>query len=121
MNSPNHATFRRKPGIFRAETPPTAAPEHLSRAIFPTSAPLSGSFYGPHAKNKFRAGKHQGFCKTIMRRDETSQTWSEDEALEAILPVTTPTVKHGNTYLLISGEIRPGVRTPKIFELTRKP
>lgn len=56
-----------------------------------------------------------------MRRDETSQTWSEDEALEAILPVKSPTVKHGNTYLLMSGEIRPGLRTPKIFELTRKP
>lgn len=56
-----------------------------------------------------------------MRRDETSQTWSEEEALEGILPVTTPTVKHGNTYLLLSGGIRPGVRTPKIFELTRKP
>ena len=65
--------------------------------------------------------KHQGFCKTIMRLDETSQTWIEEDALDAVLPVTAPAVKHGETYLLISGEIRPGVRTPNILELTRKP
>jgi N-acetylneuraminic acid mutarotase len=65
--------------------------------------------------------KHQGFCKTIMRLDETSQTWIEEDALDAVLPVTAPSVKHGETYLLISGEIRPGVRTPNILELTRKP
>jgi len=32
---PNIARSRRKSTIFRAETPPTAAPEHLSRPLFP--------------------------------------------------------------------------------------
>lgn len=64
---------------------------------------------------------HQGFCKTILRLDEASQTWIEEDDLDAVIPVTAPAVKHRESYLLISGEIRPGVRTPKILELTRKP
>jgi N-acetylneuraminic acid mutarotase len=65
--------------------------------------------------------KHQGFCKTIMRLDETSHTWIEEDPLEAVLPVTAPAVMRRENYLLVSGEIRPGVRTPNILELTRKP
>jgi len=63
MNSdskfPNIARSRRKSTIFRAETPPTAAPEHLSRPLFPrnphfpASGPANGSFKGPHLKSKF--------------------------------------------------------------------
>jgi hypothetical protein len=47
--------------IFRAETPPTAAPEHLSHPLsprnplFPASGPATGSFNGPHLKSKFLA------------------------------------------------------------------
>jgi hypothetical protein len=35
IKCPNHATFRREPGIFRAETPRTERPKHLFRPLFP--------------------------------------------------------------------------------------
>lgn len=65
--------------------------------------------------------KHQGFCRSMMRYDASTRTWIEEAALDAVIPVTAPAVMHRENYLLISGEIRPGVRTPNILQLTRKP
>jgi len=53
VKSRNHAAFRREPGIFPAETPPTGAPKHHSRSHFPASGPVTGSFNGSHLKSKF--------------------------------------------------------------------
>jgi hypothetical protein len=35
MNSPESADYRRVPGIFLTETPPTEAPNHRLRPLFP--------------------------------------------------------------------------------------
>jgi hypothetical protein len=35
LKSLNHATFRRGPGVFRAETPPAGEPKHLFRRLYP--------------------------------------------------------------------------------------
>jgi len=63
IKSPNHTTFRRELGIFRAETPRAERLKHIFRPrfprnpLFPCSGPATGSFNGLHAKSKFLAGK----------------------------------------------------------------
>jgi hypothetical protein len=66
LKSPNHATFRREPGIFRAETPPTGAPKHRYRPLFPrnplfpASGPATGSYNGIHRESNFLAAPLPG-------------------------------------------------------------
>jgi hypothetical protein len=53
MKSPNHATFQREQGVFRAQTPRTDRPKHLFRPLFTTFGLATASFNGLHPKSKF--------------------------------------------------------------------
>jgi N-acetylneuraminate epimerase len=58
--------------------------------------------------------KHRGFRKTILRYDAKSDRWAE--AGEVPAPrVTVPTVLWKGAWVIPSGEMRPGVRSPEVW------
>lgn len=61
---------------------------------------------------------HRGFRSDAMGFSPATGVWDQVAAAPGPLPVTLPGVAVGAAYLLVSGEIRPGVRTPKITRLT---
>ena len=61
---------------------------------------------------------HHGFCRDLLAYDPVAEQWSRLAALETELPVTLPAVAVAGSYILVSGEIRPGIRTPAVVKLT---
>ncbi len=61
--------------------------------------------------------KHGGFGKQILRYDRKAEKWVE--AGEVAAPrVTVPCVAWGSSWLIPSGEVRPGVRSPEVATYT---
>ncbi len=64
-----------------------------------------------------RPEMHRGFCKTILRFDQVQEKWIEVGELPAPR-VTVPCVVWNKTWVVPSGEIRPGVRSPEVWNFT---
>lgn len=72
---------------------------------------------------------HPGFCRQVLLYDAAKKKWSALECLPVAAPVTTTAVKWGDAVYIPSGEIKAGVRSPKILvgqflsstQLTSKP
>lgn len=61
--------------------------------------------------------RHQGFKRQIMRFDAISRDWTHvGEAAAA--RVVTPSVRWGQTWVIPSGESRPGIRSPQVWSWT---
>lgn len=61
--------------------------------------------------------KHPGFPGSILRYDIAANSWSE--AGKAPAPrATLPCVRWGEAFILPSGEVRPGVRSPQVWQWT---
>jgi N-acetylneuraminic acid mutarotase len=60
---------------------------------------------------------HRGFCRNLLAYVSAADRWTAWPELIEGLPVTLPGVEAGGGYLLVSGEIRPGVRTPRVIQL----
>jgi len=58
---------------------------------------------------------HQGFDKSLLLFDTKAKTWSKIGELPFPAQVTTNAVKWGDSIIISSGEIKPGVRTPDIM------
>jgi N-acetylneuraminic acid mutarotase len=59
-------------------------------------------------------GKHRGFTRAVLRYDLKAEKWVE--AGEVSAPrVTVPCVAWGRSWVVPSGEIRPGVRSPDVM------
>jgi N-acetylneuraminate epimerase len=58
--------------------------------------------------------KHRGFSKTILRFDRTKEKWVEAGELSAPR-VTVPCVVWNKAWVVPSGEMRPGVRSPEVW------
>jgi len=63
--------------------------------------------------------KHQGFIKEVIRYDAKSKTWVEAGELAAPR-VTVPCVRWNTSWVVPSGEVRPGVRSPEVWSFTPK-
>lgn len=61
--------------------------------------------------------KHPGFRKDLLAYDSATAGWETLAELETGIPVTLPGVQSGDEFILVSGEIRPGVRTPAVTKL----
>lgn len=57
---------------------------------------------------------HRGFTREILRFDPKENTWSKAGELEGPAPVTLPAVPWRERFILVNGEIKPGVRTPAV-------
>lgn len=60
---------------------------------------------------------HPGFAKTTLAYHTITDTWIEAGATPSN-QVTTPAVKWGNDIIVISGEVRPRVRTSSAWSIT---
>jgi N-acetylneuraminate epimerase len=61
--------------------------------------------------------KHRGFYTTVLHYDLTTEKWSK--AGEVIEPrVTVPCVRWNKSWIVPSGEVRPGVRSPEVWSWT---
>jgi N-acetylneuraminic acid mutarotase len=58
---------------------------------------------------------HPGFTKTFLTYNASADTWTETPC--RALPVSAPLVPANGGYVFISGEIRPGIRTPNVIRL----
>ncbi|MBN9122927.1 MAG: galactose oxidase, partial [Planctomycetes bacterium] len=61
--------------------------------------------------------KHRGFSKTVLRYDPKAGRWAEVGTLTAPR-VTVPCVRWNDSWVVPSGEIRPGVRSPEVWRST---
>ncbi|MBN1490755.1 MAG: hypothetical protein JXA69_12630 [Phycisphaerae bacterium] len=58
---------------------------------------------------------HPGFPRQILAFDTVAQIWLMAGMFPDMCPVTTVAVPWGDGFAITSGEIRPGVRTPKVW------
>lgn len=63
---------------------------------------------------------HQGFNNRIFAYDTHTKQWTKSIRLPFTASVTTASLLDGNKFYIFSGEIRPGVRSPKIWVGTIK-
>lgn len=63
----------------------------------------------------FMQDHHTGFNQDILAYDTRSGRWSEAGWLPGRAPATTPPVSWNGELLLVSGEVGPGIRTPRIW------
>ena len=88
----------------------------------PSPAPFAeGKFLLLAGDDGSRAGfqpveKHPGFPKTILAYDPALDRWSETGEIPAPR-ATVPCVEWCGTFILPSGEARPGVRSPEVWSL----
>lgn len=89
----------------------------------PTPAPsLDGNFLLLGGDDGSRVGfqpldRHPGFPRTILAYDAKADAWRKIG--EAPAPrVTAPTVFWHNRFVIPSGEVRPGIRSPEIWTLS---
>ena len=61
--------------------------------------------------------RHRGFRRDLLAYHSATDRWTVWAELEEGLPVTLPGVAADGGYILVSGEIRPGVRTPRVMQL----
>jgi N-acetylneuraminic acid mutarotase len=59
--------------------------------------------------------RHAGFPADILRYDTARDTWGREGRLDAPAPVTLPTAPWRTGFILVNGEIRPGVRTRQVL------
>ena len=64
---------------------------------------------------------HPGFRREILAYHTVTDTWTGAGTLPITSQVTTTAVRWGNDFVLPSGEIRPGIRTPDVWKGTFAP
>ncbi len=60
---------------------------------------------------------HPGFFEKVLLYNTVTDAWFEAGAFEAKPPAVLPIIVWGNSYLLVGGELRPGIRLPEIREI----
>jgi N-acetylneuraminate epimerase len=89
----------------------------------PSPAPVDGSgFFVLGGDDGSKVGfsppeRHPGFAREILRLDRKTETWAEDGALTTPR-VTTPLVWWNDAWVMPSGEVRPGVRSPEVWSFS---
>ncbi|RPD45577.1 hypothetical protein [Paracnuella aquatica] len=58
---------------------------------------------------------HPGFSNRMLHYDIAKDAWSEKDTIPFAVPVTTTAVRWNKQVLIVSGEIKAGVRTPNIL------
>lgn len=64
---------------------------------------------------------HPGFTRQILRYDVERDQWSEAGQLDFPAPVTLPTAPWQDGFILFNGEVKPGQRTPRVFQFNPGP
>lgn len=59
---------------------------------------------------------HPGFSREVLAYNTMTHKWFVYDSLKIKLPVTSLGIKKEDGFLLVSGEISPGIRTPKVYK-----
>jgi len=65
--------------------------------------------------------KHPGFPKGILAYDPALDRWSTNSGEVPAPRATVPCVEWNGMFVIPSGEMRPGVRSPEVWAITRRP
>ena len=57
---------------------------------------------------------HKGFSKTIFRYDVAKDAWTKSGEVKAPR-VTVPCIRWNDSWVIPSGELKPGVRSPDVW------
>ena len=57
---------------------------------------------------------HPGFSKNVLAYNTVTKQWFVDETLETKIPVTALSFSTKDGFTIVSGEVSPGIRTPKV-------
>jgi cyclically-permuted mutarotase family protein len=57
---------------------------------------------------------HTGFSKDILAYNTITKKWFVYSSLETKIPVTALSFKSNDDFVIVSGEVSPGIRTPKV-------
>jgi SSS family transporter len=57
---------------------------------------------------------HPGFSRRVLAYNTITQTWFVYDSVEVDVPVTTLGFADGDDFVLVSGELSPGIRTPAV-------
>jgi len=87
--------------------------ERLERAIAQAKDPAKADALKAQLAQKFE--KHEGFKDEILSYNTNTDTWSVAGRLPTTSHVTTAAVAWQGGVVIVSGEIRPGIRTPKVW------
>lgn len=67
------------------------------------------------AKRDDILNSHPGFSRDILAFNTITKKWFVYDTLEVGLPVTALGFKHGDDFIMVSGEKSPGIRTPNVI------
>ena len=59
---------------------------------------------------------HPGFQNEVLAFNTMTDTWFVYDTLETQIPITNLSFKADNLFYIVSGEVSPAVRTPKVYE-----
>ncbi len=88
--------------------------ERLGREI--REAGQGAAVEGLKAKQRELFENHPGFSSDILAYHTITDTWVKAGTLPGGSQVTTSAVKWGDSFVIPSGEVRPGVRTAKVLK-----
>lgn len=94
--------------------PPTPAPD-LGQSSFLLLGGDDGSL-----ANFMPLAQHPGFPGRILAYHTITDTW-RDSGKMPVAQVTTPLVRWGDAFIMPTGEVRPGVRSPAVWSLRTAP
>lgn len=57
---------------------------------------------------------HPGFSKNILAYNTITKKWFIHDSLDTKIPVTALSFRNQDNFVIVSGEISPGIRTPKV-------
>lgn len=63
---------------------------------------------------------HTGFNTELLRYDTRRDRWSVSGSFTGASQVTTPAIEWDGDTIIVSGEIRPGIRTPTVWRIPRR-
>ncbi|MEE9362718.1 MAG: sodium/solute symporter [Cellulophaga sp.] len=61
---------------------------------------------------------HPGFSKEILAYNTITEKWFVYDTLDIFIPVTALSFKKNKSFVIVSGEVSPGIRTPKVLNFS---
>ncbi len=96
---------------------PAAAAPSPAPALGQSHLLVLGGDTGELAGSDLR-DEHPGFARGVLAYHTVTDTWRRAGELPEAPPVTAAAVAHGDGWIVPSGEVRPGARTPRVLRMS---